>query len=84
MRILIISYYFPKDAAIGAVRPYQFARLLPQHGITPWVLTVEPGFAEAWDERFIIEGVPEERIGDSFRGLVVSLGDLNELIAASS
>jgi hypothetical protein len=62
MRILIISYYFPKDAAIGAVRPYQFARLLPQHGITPWVLTVEQEFAETWDERFVIEGVPQERI----------------------
>jgi glycosyltransferase involved in cell wall biosynthesis len=62
MRILLISYYFPKDAAIGAVRPYQFARLLPAHGITPWVLTVQPEFAETWDERFTIEGVPPERI----------------------
>src|SRR3982750_2630773 len=62
MRILLISYYFPKDAAIGAVRPYQFARLLPRHGIDVWVLTVEPEFAETWDERFVIEGVPQERI----------------------
>ena len=62
MRILLISYYFPKDAAIGAVRPYHFARLLPQFGITPWVLTVAPEFAETWDERFEIEGVPSERI----------------------
>jgi hypothetical protein len=62
MRILLISYYFPKDAAIGAVRSYQFARLLPRFGITPWVLTVEPEFAETWDERFTIEGVPQERI----------------------
>lgn len=62
MRILLISYYFPKDAAIGAVRPYQFARLLPAHGIETWVLTVAPEFAETWDERFTIEGVPPERI----------------------
>jgi glycosyltransferase involved in cell wall biosynthesis len=62
MRILLISYYFPKDAAIGAVRPYQFARLLPNHGIDVWVLTVEQEFAETWNERFQIEGVPQERI----------------------
>src|SRR3982751_6947417 len=62
MRILLISYYFPKDAAIGAVRPYQFARLLPGHGIETWVLTVRPEFAETWDEGFVVEGVPPERI----------------------
>jgi hypothetical protein len=62
MRVLLITYYFPPDAAIGAVRPYQFAGLLPGYGITPWVLTVEPQFAETWDEQFVIENIPAERI----------------------
>lgn len=62
MRVLIIAYYFPPDAAIGAVRPYQFARLLPEHGIETWVLTVEPEFAETWDEQFVIDDIPAGRI----------------------
>src|SRR3982750_3972636 len=62
MRILLISHYFPKDASIGAVFPYQFARLLQNYGIDPGVLTVEAEFAETWDERFRLEGVTPERI----------------------
>jgi glycosyltransferase involved in cell wall biosynthesis len=62
MRVLIICYHFPPDGAIGAVRPYQFARLLPEHGIEPWVLTVEPQFAEFRDDSLTIEGIPAERV----------------------
>lgn len=62
MRVLFITYHFPPDAAIGGVRPYQFARLLPDHGIQPWILTVEPQFAEKRDDAFLPEGIPPERI----------------------
>lgn len=62
MRVLLISYHFPPDAEVGAVRPYQFARLLPEHGIEPWVLTVQPQFAERPDQNFEIAGVPSSRI----------------------
>jgi hypothetical protein len=62
MRVLLITYHFPPDAEVGAVRPYQMARLLPEYGIEPWVLTVRPEFAERRDERLVPEGVPPSRI----------------------
>src|SRR5579872_6348715 len=62
MRTLLISYHFPPDAEIGAVRPYQFARLLPTHGIDPYVLTVEAQFAERREEHLVPDGIPPERI----------------------
>lgn len=62
MRVLFITYHFPPDAEVGAVRPYQFARLLPKHGIEPWILTVRPEFIERPENPSAIEGVPSERI----------------------
>jgi glycosyltransferase involved in cell wall biosynthesis len=62
MRALIVSYHFPPDAEVGAVRPYQIARYLPEFGIEPWVLTVEPAFAETPNRGLVAEGVPEDRI----------------------
>lgn len=61
MRVLIITYHFPPDAEVGAVRPYQFARLLPQHGIEPWILTVQTEFIERPEKQVAID-VPAERI----------------------
>lgn len=62
MRILIISYHFPPDAEIGSVRPYQLARLLPEHGIEPWVLTVRPEFAERRDDKYQADAIPTDQI----------------------
>jgi hypothetical protein len=62
MRLLLITYHFPPDSAIGAVRPYQFARLLPAHGVEAWVLTVQPEFAESIDHHSMIDGIPPGRI----------------------
>jgi len=62
MKVLIVAYHFPPDAEVGAVRPYQIARLLPEFGIEPWVLTVEPAFAERPDAGVVAHGVPEDRI----------------------
>ena len=62
IRLLIVTYHFPPDGAIGAVRPYQFARLLPDHGIETWVLTVQEDYAERLDVSFQPEGIPENRI----------------------
>ena len=62
LQILLIAYHFPPDAVIGAVRPYQFARNLPDHGIEPWVLTVNPEFAEKLDLSYQPEGVTQARI----------------------
>lgn len=64
MRVLLISYHFPPDAEVGAVRPYQFARLLPEHGIEPWVLTVQTDFIERQEKQgnSVVEGVRPEHI----------------------
>lgn len=62
LRVVIISYHFPPDAAIGGIRPYQFARLLPQYGVDTYVLTVLPEHAERWDPSFQPEGISPERI----------------------
>ena len=62
MRVLLVSYHFPPDAEVGGVRPLQIARYLPQFGIEPWVLTVEPRFAESPNPGLLPKGVPEDRI----------------------
>lgn len=61
-RILVVTYHFPPDGEIGAVRPYELARHLPEFGFVPVVLTVEPTFAESPDPGFQPEGVSADRI----------------------
>src|SRR5881628_513222 len=41
-RVLLITYYFPPSAAVGALRPAKFAKYLPQLGWNPYVLTAAP------------------------------------------
>lgn len=48
-KVLIISYHFPPDAAIGAVRPGKFAQYLPEFGWKPVVLTVKEQHYESHD-----------------------------------
>jgi len=62
VNLLVIAYHFPPDGAIGAVRPYEFARLLPQFGIQPWVLTVRPDHARHLNPDFQPVDIPDERI----------------------
>jgi glycosyltransferase involved in cell wall biosynthesis len=62
MRVLLITYHFPPDGEIGGVRPFQIARHLPEFGVEPWVLTVEPQFAESFNAGLQAYGVPQERI----------------------
>lgn len=40
-RILIASYYFPPDSAVGGLRSAKFARALREFGWEPYVLTVK-------------------------------------------
>lgn len=65
MRVLLITYHFPPDAEVGAVRPYQFARLLPKHGIEPWILTVRTEYIERPEAAGLqngVAGIPAEHI----------------------
>lgn len=62
MRLLMITYHFPPDGHVGAVRPYELARLLPEHGVEPWILTVLPQYASHPDPTYVAQGIPPERI----------------------
>jgi glycosyltransferase involved in cell wall biosynthesis len=39
--ILIVSYHFPPDSRVGAVRPAKFAKYLTRYGWRPMVLTID-------------------------------------------
>lgn len=62
MDLLVVSYHFPPDEAIGGIRPYQFARLLPQFGVRTWVLTVQPEYAWHLNPAHEPAGIPPEHI----------------------
>jgi len=48
-RLLIVSYHFPPDAAVGSVRPAKFAKYLQLYGWTPVVLTIKKRYYERLD-----------------------------------
>lgn len=43
-RLLIPSFYFPPHYGVKVFRTTKFCKLLPLHGWTPWVLTVDPRY----------------------------------------
>jgi glycosyltransferase involved in cell wall biosynthesis len=53
-RVLVISYYFPPDRAIGGKRIAAFCRHLPAHGFEPTVLTVDEGSCVAVDPTVVV------------------------------
>lgn len=63
-RILIASYHFPPDAAVGALRPARFARKLRELGWQPFVLTVNDGRRERLDLEGLVglENVPVVKV----------------------
>src|SRR5262245_60300966 len=48
-RLLLVSYHFPPDAEVGAVRAQKLVKYLPRYGWEPLVLTVDPRQYEAHD-----------------------------------
>jgi len=48
-KILIITYHFPPDAAVGGMRPAKFAKYLPQFGWEPIILTVKQRYYRVTD-----------------------------------
>lgn len=47
--ILFIVYHYPPDTAVGAVRPAQFAKYLPEFGWQPIILTVREHYYDLGD-----------------------------------
>lgn len=48
-KLLLISYHFPPDAAVGAVRPMEFAKHLPENNWETTILTVKEKYYENLD-----------------------------------
>jgi glycosyltransferase involved in cell wall biosynthesis len=48
-KILIVTYYFPPDAAVGALRSLKFSKYLPEFGWQPYVLTVKEAYCDTLD-----------------------------------
>jgi len=61
-RILIASYHFPPDTAVGGLRSSKFARFLPEFGWEPYVLTVKDEYRD--------EGIDLERL-EGLEGITV-------------
>jgi glycosyltransferase involved in cell wall biosynthesis len=49
-KILIVSYHFPPDASVGALRAAKFAKYLPQFCWSPIILSVRDSYYAAIDE----------------------------------
>ncbi len=58
-KLLIISYHFPPDSAIGAVRPAKFAKYLPEFGWEPIICTVDEKYYESCDASKLEEPLRE-------------------------
>ena len=64
--ILLVSYYFPPDSAVGGLRAAKFVRSLPEFGWEPSVLTVEDHYRDqGFDHGRLkgLEGVQIARTG---------------------
>lgn len=48
-KLLIITYHFPPDNAVGGLRWAKFSRYLPKFGWKPYVLTVKDEYREQFD-----------------------------------
>lgn len=60
MNVLILTYFFPPDAEVGALRPYRFAKYLERLGFNIEVIAAGPNFRPATD------GKLQRLRGDSF------------------
>ena len=49
-KVLIVSYHFPPDSRVGAVRPAKFAKYLSRFGWQPYVLTIGLNYIPSPDE----------------------------------
>jgi glycosyltransferase involved in cell wall biosynthesis len=59
-RILMISFHFRPDAAVGAERPTKFAKYLSQAGWQPYILTVQERYFpdKDWSRLHDVDGLP--------------------------
>jgi hypothetical protein len=75
-RILLASYHFPPDAAVGGLRIAKFARLLPEFGWEPIVLTASDDLREA--------SLDDSRLRGLERIPIVKTGELPRIVEAAA
>jgi glycosyltransferase involved in cell wall biosynthesis len=71
-RVLLASYHFPPDAAVGGLRAARFARTLPDFGWQPYVVTVRDHLRD--------QGLDRSRLGGLEAVPVVKTGELPRII----
>ncbi len=49
--VLFVTYHFPPDAAVGALRSQKFVKYLPENGWQPYVLTLQDRFYPVHDNK---------------------------------
>lgn len=49
--LLFVTYHFPPDAAVGALRSQKFVKYLPENGWQPYVLTLQDRFYPVHDDK---------------------------------
>jgi glycosyltransferase involved in cell wall biosynthesis len=52
-KVLLVTYHFPPDPAVGAVRPAKFAKYLREVGWEPIVLTVKEKYYDGLDKSLL-------------------------------
>lgn len=62
--VLIISYHYPPDLAVGAIRAAKFAKYLPEYDITPVILTVKEKYYDHLDDK---KSIQSSHKGDVYR-----------------
>jgi glycosyltransferase involved in cell wall biosynthesis len=60
--ILVASYYFPPDAAVGGLRLAKFVRTLPEFGWRPLVLTIRNEYRDQGFDAERLQGLEDIRI----------------------
>jgi glycosyltransferase involved in cell wall biosynthesis len=62
-KVLLVSYHFPPDSRVGAVRPAKFAKYLTRFGWQPYVLTIKTRHIPVPDPRRVdeVQSVPTVR-----------------------
>lgn len=63
-KILVITYYWPPSGGAGVQRWLKFTRYLPEYGVQPVVLTVDPALASyaQLDETLVAEVGPQTEV----------------------
>jgi glycosyltransferase involved in cell wall biosynthesis len=58
MKVLVVAYFFPPLGGSGVQRLLKFVKYLPDHGIEPVVLTVDPFFVRSPKDKFLLNQLP--------------------------